>query len=259
MSPRQQERWIKAIIYGEYGCGKTHFAGTAVQTEKGRDVLYIDAESGALTLSRPEFADIDVVRINKFAQLARVHEFLKVHVAARDENNEERLLELDQRLRGDGVPKLRRYKTVVIDSLTEVHKYCMYQIQGINIGTEKFDSEPTAPGYEGWGKSTEMIRLLVRTFRDLPMHVIFLMSEKHTEDTAKRARVSVNLPKALSQELPGFVDVVGYLQASSGDQAGTQRRLSLEPGRTFLAKCRLPNVSPYIDEPTVGKLLGLIK
>lgn len=257
MSPRREERWLKCIIYGEYGCGKSHFAATACQAEKGKDVLYIDAEGGDQTLNRLEFSEVDVVRVNEFRQIQRIHEFLKLHLVARDAKDDETLLRYDAQLRGDGEPKLRHYRTVVIDSLTEVHKYCMYQILGIKIGVEKFDVEPSPPGYEGWGKSTEMVRLMVRSFRDLPINVVFVMSEKHTEDTAKRARIALNLPKALSQELPGFVDVVGYLQAITTDDK-TQRRLSLEAGKTFLAKSRLKNPSAFIDEPTMGKLLALV-
>lgn len=248
------------VLYGEYGVGKTWLAATAEDVPSMRDVLYIDAESGDLTLQ--DRSGIDVVRIGNFSTMARVFEFLQKHCDARDRHDTDKLLELDELLR-EGEPRVRRYKTVIVDSLTEVFKYCMYQLTGTVIGKGSLDMEPDQPGFSEWGKSTEMIRLLVRNFRDLPMHVIFVCSEKPWEDKNKRATIGLNLSKSLAAEVPGFVDVVGYLaaNASGGDRNNQvlERRLYLQAGQGFLAKNRFGGGGAYIEDPHMSKLVALVR
>lgn len=236
-------------------------AASADDVAEMKDVLFIDVESGDLTLqSRP---NLDVIQINEYRTLSAIYEFLKLHCRARDDNDAEKLRELDQRVNGtDREPP--RYRTVVIDSLSEVFRTCMYQLQGIKLGKQALDIEPDQPGFENWGKSTDMIRLLVRSFRDLPMHVIFVCSEKAADEKNKRASIGLNLPKALAAEVPGFLDVVGYLMVStSGTEKGamtTERRLCLSPGQNFLAKNRFSNFKePYITEPSMSKLIKLVQ
>lgn len=258
--PVRKERYLNVLVFGEYGIGKTHFAATADDVPQMRDVLYIDAESGDLTLqNRPK---LDIIPINKFSQLARIYEFLKIHCAARDADDKEKLKELDMKTYGmERTPP--RYKTVIIDSLSEVFRYAMYGITGVQLGKQALDVEPDQPGYAEWGKVTEQIRLLVRSFRDLPMHVIFVCSEKSADDKNKRASIQLNLPKALAGEVPGFLDIVGYLSVQSvgGDKNNpiTERRLVLQPGGVQLAKCRFNIKKGYIEEPTLGKLYSLIQ
>lgn len=260
--PQRKERWLNMAVYGEYGVGKTTFAATACDSDWMRDVLYVDAESGDLTLQdRPT---IDVIRISNYTQLARIVEFLRLHCAARDAGDEERIRELDAKVRGEASEKAPKYKTVVIDSLTEIFKYCMYNLTGIKLDKYVLDMEPEQPGFGEWGKSTEMIRLLVRSLRDLPMHVIFVLSEKSVDDKAKRASIQLNLPKALAAELPGFLDLVGYLDiaAIGGDKNNPvmARRLYIQPGMGFLAKNRFTGVKEqYIEDPTMPKIAKLIR
>ena len=45
---REKMRYLKVMIYGDYGVGKTWLAGTAVGVPQMQDVLVISAESGEL-------------------------------------------------------------------------------------------------------------------------------------------------------------------------------------------------------------------
>lgn len=255
VKPVRVDRYLNLCIYGDYGVGKTHLASTADDVKSMKDVLYIDAESGDLTLQhRP---DLDVIRVNQYSQLARIYEFLRLHCKYREAGDDEKIMELQQKVMSS--PKLRHYHTVVIDSLSEVFKYSMYQLTGVQLGKQALDVEPEPPGFGEWGKTTEMIRLLVRSLRDLPIHVIIVCSEKINEDKSKRSQIGLNLSKGLAVELPGFLDIVGYLAvASVGGEKNNptiERRLYLQAGHGFLAKCRFPTSASYIEDPTIGKLL----
>jgi hypothetical protein len=259
--PVRRERYLNACIFGEYGSGKTFLAASADDVPEMKNVLFIDVESGDLTLqSRPQ---LDVIQINTYSQLAKIYEFLKLHCQARDEGDIAKLRQLDQTV-CDEDRDPPQYRCVVIDSLSEVFRVCMYQLLGIKLGKQALDVEPDQPGYENWSKVTEMIRLLVRSFRDLNMHVIFVCSEKVSDEKGKKAAIGLNLPKALAAEVPGFLDVVGYLMVNTtGTEKGqmtTERRLCLSPGQAFLAKNRFTGFKdPYISEPSMAKVIQLIK
>lgn len=256
--PETGPNWIKALIYGPYGAGKTTFAASAAEVPAMQRVLFVDAESGSMSLSG---MDIDVVRINKYSQLARIYEFLRLHCRWRDSGETDKLRQLEERFRGpipSGVEP-KQYNTVVIDSLTEVQKYCMYSLLNIEFTTEniKLDNVVDTPQFKEWGESAEMIRLLIRSFRDLPMHVIFVCSEQEKDDENRVIR-RPNLPGKLAGESQGFFDVVGYLRSAVTNEGEVARRLYLRAGPNFVAKHRFRGVdAAHLDNPTMTSLLEL--
>lgn len=258
-STRREERRLKALFYGNYGVGKTTLAATAQDVPGMKDVLFIDAESGDMSLADH---DVDTITISSYSQFARVYEFLRLHCKARDANDYETLNKLEMHFKGLDKPpstkSVKKYNTVVIDSITEVQKYCMYQLLGVSVGEYELDMEPQPAQFAEWGKSAEMIRLLVRSFRNLPMHVIIVAAEQTNEDETKRQIKSPALPGKLAKEIQGFLDVVGYLVAARvADDGSLKRRLWLEPGKSFDAKTRLQWIkAPYIDEPTLTKIMN---
>jgi hypothetical protein len=258
------------MIFGDYGVGKTWLLGSADDVPEMRDVLFLDVESGDLVLeSRPY---LDVVRVSQYKQVQGIYEFLRLHQVARDAGDEQQLRELQDRIDLEDVvdkDRLRRYRTVVIDSLSELQRLNMYQIMGTTLGARALVNEPEKAEWADWGATTEMIRTFVRTFRDLKMHILFGMSEKSVDDKNKKASIQLNLPKKLSEDLPGFMDVVGYLMAMPKEKAkdakkvssdGLYRELWLVPGQGFLAKNRFENFrEPYVANPTMAQLYGFVR
>lgn len=145
------------MIYGEYGVGKTRLCGTAVEVPTMNDILLIDAESGTLTLvdDALPFHNIDVVSVKSYRQVAKVHEFLRLHCQLRDRNDKEsvaKLIEIEERLKGEDVKEPKRYRTVILDSLSEIESLCMNQLLGIT-DTTSLDEE----GYRLSSRNTRSI------------------------------------------------------------------------------------------------------
>lgn len=259
--PGRTERRLKAMIYGDYGAGKTTLAATSYDVASMRDVLLIDAEAGDLSLVG-KYDDIDRIGVTKYKVFSQILEYLRVHCRLRDDPSPEavkKLCDLEESLRGETVTHPRRYRTVIIDSLTEVQKYCMYQILNIDISTQKLDAAIGAPEYKEWGQNSELIRLLVRSFKELDMNVLFICPEAKNEDDSKRQLRYPNLPGKLASEVQGFLDMVGYLSLVNVE-GKTTRKLFLEPaaGRIiFQAKNRFGNSGiAAIEEPTMAKILA---
>ena len=121
--------YIRMILYGVPGCGKTTLAATACNLEEMSDVLLIDAEEGKLVIKRnkriknPE--RITRVRVSSFDQIAAVHKFLKAHCRHRDNNDIAKLRALQSQFQGAELPAdeaPKKFNTVIIDTLTEVNQ-----------------------------------------------------------------------------------------------------------------------------------------
>lgn len=257
--------WLKLLVYAEYGVGKTFLAGTSVEVPAMRDVIMINAESGDLTLSCEDydFQSIDRIQAKDFRGVARAYDFLKLHCQYRDADDVEKLTQLEEKLTGaplTGEP--RRYRTVIIDSLSEVENYCMAQLLGVT-DTVSLDEETAAAEWPEYKRNHNMVQRMVRSFRDLPMHVIMTCSRSFTQDETKKYLYGPAMTGKLSSQVQGFVDMVGYLVMGSSE-GGEQpiRRLYVQPGARYAAKCRFSRFKgQYIENPsmkTIFEAIGLV-
>lgn len=244
---------------------------------------------------------IMVMPIQTYRQYAQLYETLKRHIQFRDSNNIEGLRMIECQLRGvellerigwqptstdakaitqemvqaimklsqdkeklaELIPEPKRFRTVITDSLTEAQKYCMYQILGIDPLTQKLDAEPDSAEWKDWGSSREMVQFLVRRFRDLDIHALFVCGVDETEDAKKRKYFAPMLPGKLSKDVQGLVDVVGYLQKVPLEGGKVTRRLFLEGGNyggvNIAAKHRFGEnlKGTFLDNPTMQTLYDL--
>lgn len=306
--------WLNMLIYGPYGHGKTHLAGTAALVPEMCDILYVSLEGGEKTLHviknilREHKIDpscIQVMPVQTYKQFAQTYEMVKKHIEYRDANNVKGLRSIECQLRGveflqrsgwqptpaavekgaqaivqemasaitalcqnpdklaELIPEPKRFKTVIIDSLTEAQKYCMYQLLGIDPLKQKLDAEPEGAEWKDWGASREMIQFLVRRFRDLPVNAIFICGEDESEDAKKRKYFVPLLPGKLSKDVQGLVDVVGYLKKIPQEGGKVIHRLILEGGDygaiNIAAKHRFgPKLrGQHLDEATMKSLYDL--
>ena len=292
---KQMHRYIKCCFYGAFGTGKTTLAGSAVDVEEMRDVLYVSAESGTMSIEESDKIKhvdlIDNVRVTDFKMVARVQEFLKAHILARDAylkggaNKEaalQRLVALQSRMFGnmpaeaisidhetdeigeDGIytqARLRLYRTAVIDSLTEVDTFSMYQL--LNIQTDmKLDADMDVAQFAEFRKNNQLMQLLVRAYRDLDMNVIIICAAKYTQDELKRFLWGPALTGQLAGQVQGFVDVVGFIQTAAPKEGEKEvaRRLWIQPVGKFDAKTRMASFKdPYIDAPDMTKIMLAFK
>jgi len=285
-------RWLKALFYGDYGAGKTYLAGTAAGSRYMRDVLMVSTDLGELTLFDPEgkfdFETIDTVRVSDYKTLSRVHEYLKVHCGLRDRilRGDEGALDHMKRLQAFMMPdipdqdRLRLYRTIILDSLTEAENQCLIQLLG--AGASKIDDEVSAEGWDDYRRQRTMIHRLMRAFKNLPMNVVFTCPRhfRKSENT-KREIYGPMMTGKLSAEVQGFVDVVGMLvtgQAKQQAVANTEsekgektdddeiggdfsvpRRLFIQPGPRHAAKSRFTTYKkPYFDNPDLPTITGAV-
>jgi hypothetical protein len=258
-------------VYGQPGAGKSTLMGSSVDVESMRDVLLIDAESGDLVLeNNPRIkasAEIEHVRVTNFYQAAQVLSFLRKHTERLVANDEDGLRKTEAWLKGvhpDEIVKPRRFKTVVIDSLTELEAYCMYGLMKVNEGdllTGAAD-EVNVARFDEFRKQNMMVQVLVRAFRDLPMHILFVCAQQYSKDETSRFHYGPAMTGKLASQIQGFVDIVGFLRPGGVDETGkAPRRLYVQPIDKFDAKNRRASFKgAFFEDPTfttIMKELGL--
>ena len=220
---------VNMLIYGEPGVGKTILAGSASEIEAMGPVLFIDIEGGTMSL-RNKFPNVDVVRVSNWTDMLKVYNDLQ---------------------------SSNHYRTVVLDSLTEIQKFSMYHIMKDLIEGDP-DRDPDVPGLREWGKNSEQVRRFVRAFRDLPVNTIFTALAATDKDPKTGAiQHRPYLSGKLSAEVAGFLDIVCYMYMRVLD--GDVRRLLLTSSTdSCVAKDRSDSLPPVLEDPDMTTIYNIV-
>lgn len=234
--------YVNGMAYGPMGTGKTVFLASAP-----RPILLLDSEGGTHSIGNKD--GIDVASITS---LETYREVL-------------RLLE---------GPAIDNYETLGLDSTTEGVAGLMKEIMSAAVASAAADDEvrdPYSPQFAEWRKLTEVFREIVRSYRDLPINLVLTALEREDEDELTgRVKVRPRLSPALADDVPNFLDFVGYMytkgdivdgRVAEADREPLQRVMLLRPTIKHMAKLRAPegtNPPDLLISPTFDEVAALV-
>lgn len=219
------------LVHGESKVGKTWMGASGP-----RPVLILDAEGGTRFLpyktvqwdgmSEPPTQgdwEVCIVPVRSYATMQSVYQWLNAGK--------------------------HPFKTVVIDSLSEVQQRCIDGLAGQQQMSQQM-----------WGDLLRQMSALVRAFRDLVTHpssplsavVLIAMSR---ETNGKRVPY---VQGQLAVTLPYYIDVVGYYFTHVDESGVLMRRLWVTPHPLFDAGDRTGALGEVVDNPTITQMLSII-
>lgn len=198
-----KNKFLNILVYGESGYGKTVFGSTAP------DPLFLSAESGLLSLNR--MGSFDFIEIKNFKDMIDAYNFLAV--------------------------EKHSYKTIIIDSLTEIQTQCMDAI------LDEKQKNKDEISFNDWGKLLNRMVDMVRKFRDLPCNLIVtcLQDNLMAEGGFTEKKIPM-VQGSLKGKLPAYFDEVFFLFAKEvkNEEGDTviKRGLITQGTDSYIAKDR---------------------
>lgn len=191
------------FIYSKGGGGKTTLAASAATTFG--PVLVLDAEGGTKAISHMK--DVEVLPATSWRDAKEFRRAIEQTPVA-------------------DIP----WGTIVFDNMSEFSELAIREIAG--------SDQPTWPEY---GELKRQILDFVRYFRNLAAkpgapNIIFLCWDVNDKDETQKMMYRLNFTPAVQKDLPGIVDIIGYIMPIDGDP--DHRRLSFEISTKTDAKLR---------------------
>lgn len=209
-----------AIIFGEYGTGKTWFGASADEIEDYSPVLIVDIEGSAAGVGR-KYPDVDIVVADTFEKLEIIKESL-----LNDEHP---------------------YKTVLFDTLNVAQKRAKGHFKAM------FPNNTFAM----WDALSDWSLDFVRSMHHAEFLSIFIAHPQTDKDeNTGRMITTVKLAGGARSEVPTVPDLIGYMGYSEDDEGNPIRVLHVGRSNSIVTKNRfgLPDVilpGPGHEGPTI--------
>ena len=223
----RQHTYIKALIYGESGAGKSYLAATAP-----RPLILLTEMNGQASISHSN-PDASIIHIKSDAMLGEVLRDIEAN------------------------PKsYEQFDTIVIDSLTEMQRLIRDRIANGKVFK-----------LQDWGAMADNMRAMIRKIRNINKHVVCLalLESQVDETTGERHLKPAFDGRKTGGEIAQYFNFVGFLykqQVATESEKGVTtkhivRKLMLEgPARVMCKPCA--PLTGTVTEPNINEIFSQI-
>lgn len=261
--------YLRMLVYGDSGSGKTTFLGTAMQCEETFPLLVLNARGQPISLRylrhRPLVLEIETIKdfnvVYTWLLGGQRSDFLVNHPQLGD-------IVLDY-LR---VIDAKKFKSLAVDSITQVQRLAMEQIVGGTMPANPA-TVPTQTQIQHWGRTLALMTNFADKFFQLPLHVI--MTALTRRENIPAMGLTLFCPFLWGQsnlEIPSHAEIVGRLMctgtipvkqqkgiSTAASQAGQELPFNimyLKGGRDYMAKWQgVLNPPSMMANPSVSKFI----
>lgn len=283
---RTQQQWLRLLVYGKPGAGKTTLVASSSGVTEMNDVFMINAESGDMVLyDNPLIIDpenIDMASPNNYRQVVKMYEFLSAHHKYRDmllgdpkqktadgKKAHEQLCRFEAALKGLDIDEVLEegpnlYRTIIVDSLSEIERMAMDNFLGAGDepGIIDISEDVKVAEFKEYKQINNTLNRVMRALRDLPYNLLVVCSADFSQNEHKQFIWKPAMTGKLSTQVQGYFDIVGYLVPGRQGEV-TVRRLWIAPEGKWDAKCRRAAITEsFFDNPTMREIMsqcGLLK
>jgi len=223
-----QQQFMKVLLYGDSGVGKTRLSATADDCEEMRPVLYCDSDVGIMTISHR--TELDYKKLESLDDAFDVLRLVRLHPA--------------------------RYRTVILDGLMSL--YTRVMADRLRLAKDKPGHDAYVPVMQDWLHCQFRMRALLSAFRDQPINFVATTCAALERTGEEEGVVTIvpDLPGKLADQVGQMFDIVGYLYVRAVGRKIT-RMLQIQPFHRVIAKNRSPYsdvMGPIIEEPTMSAM-----
>jgi hypothetical protein len=224
--------YVKGLIYGDPGVGKTYLACTAPNP-----ILilsdYMVAKPTLQALRKLRGIDPPLFIVNTVADFEEAYNYAANLPMV---NNPE------------GIP------SIIIDSLTDLNDRVMEEV--LADGIKRPSHSPDQLEVGDWNKVANKMFYWVRRFRDLPMHTIMTALVRESKDGLTKGPMAQ--PNAVYSKLPAFFNLVGYLNAEIRPKQPSIRRLQVDSSNVYVAKNPGNALASVVENPDLAVMIPAI-
>jgi phage nucleotide-binding protein len=146
-----------------------------------------------------------------------------------------------------GSDEAKQFASVAIDSISEIAEVC--------LGKEKAIAKDPRAAY---GEMQTTMAEIIRSFRDLPRHILMTAKLEKAQDEMGRMLYSPSMPgNKTGQALPYYFDIVAALRVEKDAEGVTQRAMMLESDGMWQAKDRSGKLAAW-EAPNLGEIIKKI-
>ena len=138
----------------------------------------------------------------------------------------------------------KQFESVALDSISEIAEVCLSREKSIA-------KDPR----QAYGEMQTTMAELIRSFRDLPKHVLMTAKLEKAQDEMGRMLYSPSMPgNKTGQALPYFFDLMLAMRVEKDDEGLTQRALMCDSDGLWQAKDRSGKLDAW-ESPDLGIIL----